>query len=118
MTASTLGLGYFLSGVVFAVLFLLPAIAYSFFGANSIACFLDRLHPDATGRRTLCDWTGRTPDLGGIGIGQLPKSRPGRDGSYVVLTRQGGRHERRIAGWRCSNDPANANPNHIKVSLR
>src|SRR6516225_4930610 len=34
MTASTLGLGYFASGVLFAVLFAIPALSYWLFGLN------------------------------------------------------------------------------------
>ncbi len=74
MTASTLGLGYFLSGVVFAVLFVLPAIAYRFFGANSIACFWIGYVLTRPVGASFADWSGRTPDLGGIGIGQLQVS--------------------------------------------
>src|SRR5579863_8914835 len=39
LTASTFNLGYLNSGIVFAVLFALPAIAYFFFGFNEIIAF-------------------------------------------------------------------------------
>jgi uncharacterized membrane-anchored protein len=39
MTASTLGLGFFTSGLLFAFLFALPAIAHWRFGLNDIAAF-------------------------------------------------------------------------------
>ena len=39
MTASTFGLGYFTSGVLFALLFALPAIAYWRSGLNEVAVF-------------------------------------------------------------------------------
>lgn len=71
MTATTLGLGYLLSGVLFAVLFVLPALAYRFLGANSIACFWIGYVLTRPVGASFADWTGRTPDLGGIGIGQL-----------------------------------------------
>lgn len=38
-TASTLHLGYLPSGIMFGVLFLLPAVAYKWFGLNAIAAF-------------------------------------------------------------------------------
>src|SRR5438270_13796075 len=39
MTAATLGLGYFASGVLFAVLIAIPALAYWLFGMNEILAF-------------------------------------------------------------------------------
>lgn len=39
MTATTLNLGYLSSGILFAVIFCLPAIGYRFFGLNGVAMF-------------------------------------------------------------------------------
>src|SRR5579864_825196 len=39
LTAATLGLGYFSSGVLFAVLFAVPALGYWLFGLNEIVAF-------------------------------------------------------------------------------
>jgi uncharacterized membrane-anchored protein len=39
MTASTLNLGYLSSGVLFAVLFAVPALGYFFFRLNAIFAF-------------------------------------------------------------------------------
>ena len=39
MTASTIGLGYFTSGVMFAFLFVLPGLAHRLFRLNAIAAF-------------------------------------------------------------------------------
>ena len=54
MTASTLGLGYFTSGLLFAVLFALPAIAYGRFGLNEVSAFWFALYPDQATRRFVC----------------------------------------------------------------
>jgi len=39
-----MGLGYFISGVMFGVLFVLPALAYRWI-ASTRSCLLDRYHP-------------------------------------------------------------------------
>lgn len=69
MTAATFGWGYLLSALFFGVLFLLPAIGYKFFKLNSIVAFWFAYIMTRPFGASFADWFGRTPDLGGIGIG-------------------------------------------------
>jgi uncharacterized membrane-anchored protein len=67
LTASTLGLGYFPSFVLFAVLFALPALAYWWFGLNEIAAFWFAYIVTRPLGATFADWLGK-PYLGGLGL--------------------------------------------------
>jgi uncharacterized membrane-anchored protein len=69
MSASTLGLGYFSSGVLFAVLFALPALGYWLLGLNEIAAFWFAYIVTRPLGASFADWTGRPLGSGGIGIG-------------------------------------------------
>lgn len=69
MTAATFGWGYLLSALFFGVLFILPAIGYKFFKLNSIATFWFAYIMTRPLGASFADWFGRTPDLGGIGLG-------------------------------------------------
>lgn len=68
MTASTLGLGYFPSLVLFAVLIAVPAIGYWRFGLNEIVAFWSAYVVTRPLGASFADWTGK-PYLGGLGIG-------------------------------------------------
>ncbi len=68
MTASTLGLGYFPSFVLFAVLFALPALAYWLFGLNEIGAFWFAYIVTRPLGASFADWLGK-PYLGGLGLG-------------------------------------------------
>src|SRR5579863_8963255 len=68
MTAATLGLGYFSSGVLFAVLFAIPALAYWLFGLNEVAAFWFAYIMTRPLGASFADWFGK-PYLGGIGLG-------------------------------------------------
>ncbi len=68
MTAATLGLGYFFSGVLFAVLFAAPALAYQVFGANAIATFWVAYILTRPLGASFADWLGKSY-LGGLGLG-------------------------------------------------
>jgi uncharacterized membrane-anchored protein len=68
MTASTLGLGYFPSFVLFAVLFTLPALAYRLFGLNEIVAFWFAYVVTRPLGASFADWVGK-PYLGGLGLG-------------------------------------------------
>src|SRR5947209_10687713 len=68
LTASTLGLGYFSSGVLFAVLFAVPALAYWLFGVNEIAAFWFAYIMTRPLGASFADWFGKS-SLGGIGLG-------------------------------------------------
>jgi len=68
MTASTLGLGYFASGVLFAILFALPALAYRLVGLNAIVAFWFAYIITRPFGASFADWFGKT-SLGGLGLG-------------------------------------------------
>lgn len=69
MTAVTFHLGYLDSGILFAILFALPLFAQKIFNANEVITFwLAYIFTRPLGA-SFADWFGRTPDMGGIGIG-------------------------------------------------
>ena len=69
MTAITLRLGYWASGILFAVLFGIPLMAYKLFGANEVVTFWAAYIFTRPLGASFADWFGRTPNLGGIGFG-------------------------------------------------
>ncbi|MGH7204470.1 MAG: COG4705 family protein [Candidatus Levyibacteriota bacterium] len=69
MTAVTFNLGYLNSGILFAVLFALPLIAYKGFRANEVVTFWAAYIVTRPLGASFADWFGRSPDLGGIGFG-------------------------------------------------
>jgi uncharacterized membrane-anchored protein len=74
LTASTFGLGYFMSGVLFAALFALPALAYWLLGLNEIAAFWFAYIVTRPLGASFADWLGRPGNLGGVGFGTGPVS--------------------------------------------
>ena len=69
MTASTLDLGYFGSGLLFAGLFALPAIAYWRSGLNEVGAFWLAYILTRPLGASFADWLGRSRDLRGVGFG-------------------------------------------------
>jgi uncharacterized membrane-anchored protein len=69
LTASTFNLGYLISGVLFTLLFLVPVLGYWLQGFNEIFAFWFAYIVTRPLGASFADWTGRAPDLGGIGIG-------------------------------------------------
>jgi uncharacterized membrane-anchored protein len=69
MTASTLGLGYLDSGLLFAVLFVIPALAYRFAGLNAIVAFWLAYILTRPFGASFADWVGRSRSLSGLGLG-------------------------------------------------
>ena len=69
MTASTMGLGYFASGVMFAILIAVPALAYRFLGLNAIVAFWIAYVLTRPLGATFADWLGRARNLSGLGLG-------------------------------------------------
>ena len=69
MTASTMGLGYFTSGVMFGVLFALPALAYRLFKLNAIAAFWIAYILTRPFGASFADWAGKAKNLSGLGLG-------------------------------------------------
>ncbi len=73
MTAATLSLGYLYSGVLFAVLFVVPALAYFLFGLNGIVAFWFAYIVTRPLGASFADWFGK-PYLGGLGLGDTEVS--------------------------------------------
>ncbi len=69
MTATTLGLGYFSSGVLFAILIAVPALGYWLFGLNEILAFWFAYIVTRPLGASFADWMGRPHSLGGLGLG-------------------------------------------------
>jgi uncharacterized membrane-anchored protein len=68
LTASTLGLGYGASAVLFAILFVIPAIGYRWFHWNPVAAFWTAYVITRPLGASVADWLGK-PSLGGLGLG-------------------------------------------------
>lgn len=69
MTASTLGLGYLSSGLLFGVLFALPALGYWLLGLNEIFAFWFAYIMTRPLGASFADWLGKPNDHGGAGLG-------------------------------------------------
>lgn len=69
MSAVTFNLGYLNSGVLFAVLFAIPLLAYKGFKVNEVFTFWAAYIVTRPFGASFADWFGRTTDLGGIGFG-------------------------------------------------
>lgn len=74
MTASTLGLGYLDSGVLFAVLFALPAVGYWLLGLNEIFAFWFAYIMTRPLGASFADWFGKPKSFSGLGLGTGPIS--------------------------------------------
>lgn len=73
-TAMTLRLGYLDSGVLFAVLFLVPGILYWRFDLNSVAAFWTSYVMTRPLGASFADWVGKPVSIGGMGYGAGPVS--------------------------------------------
>lgn len=69
MTATTLGLGYFASGVLFVVAFAVPALAYWLLGLNEILAFWWAYIVTRPLGASFADWMGKPQNQGGAGFG-------------------------------------------------
>lgn len=69
MTASTLNLGYFYSGVLFTALIAIPALAYWLLGLNEILAFWFAYIVTRPLGASFADWAGKPPSMGGLGLG-------------------------------------------------
>ena len=69
MTATTMGLGYFISGVMFGVLFVLPALAYRWIGLNPILAFWTAYILTRPFGASFADWAGKSQSRSGLGLG-------------------------------------------------
>jgi uncharacterized membrane-anchored protein len=73
LTATTLKLGYFSSGVMFAIVFAVPAVAYKF-GLNGILAFWFAYIVTRPFGASFADWMGVTKVRGGLDWGTGPVS--------------------------------------------
>jgi uncharacterized membrane-anchored protein len=69
MTASTLNLGYFYSGVLFAAIIAIPALAYWLLGLNEIVAFWFAYIVTRPLGASFADWFGKPASMSGIGLG-------------------------------------------------
>lgn len=69
MTAMTLHLGYLPSAILFAVLFVLPALGYWAFGLNDIFAFWFAYVMTRPLGASFADWFGKSKSIGGLGYG-------------------------------------------------
>lgn len=74
LTATTFGLGYFVSGCVFAVLIAIPAVGHWRFGMNSILAFWFAYILTRPLGASFADWLAVPPARGGLGWGTGPVS--------------------------------------------
>ena len=69
MTASTLRLGYLASGLLFAILFALPALGYWLFRLNEIFAFWFAYIMTRPLGASFADWFGKAKSFSGLGLG-------------------------------------------------
>jgi uncharacterized membrane-anchored protein len=74
MTASTLRLGYFSSGILFVVLIAIPILGYFLFHWNEIFAFWFAYILTRPLGASFADWVGKAHSLGGLGLGDGPVS--------------------------------------------
>jgi uncharacterized membrane-anchored protein len=72
LAAYTLKLGFLSAGIVFAVLFALPGLAFAAFRINAVLAFWAAYVMTRPLGASFADWTGKARSLGGIGIGDGP----------------------------------------------
>jgi uncharacterized membrane-anchored protein len=70
MTAYTLGLGFLASGILFAVLFAIPAILYFVFKLNEVVLFWIAYILTRPLGASFADWIGVPQDMGGLDFGR------------------------------------------------
>jgi uncharacterized membrane-anchored protein len=69
LTATTLGLGYFASAIVFAAVIAIPAVGYRWLGWGSIFCFWFAYVATRPLGASFADWLGKPTGSGGLGLG-------------------------------------------------
>ena len=74
LTAMALGLGYLASGVLFAVLIAIPALAYRRFGMNATFAFWFAYVLTRPLGASVADWAAVSPERGGLDLGAGPVS--------------------------------------------
>jgi uncharacterized membrane-anchored protein len=74
LAAYTFGLGFLSAGILFAAIFVMPAIAWWKFRFNPIIAFWFAYILTRPLGASFADWTGKLQTVGGLGWGQLPVS--------------------------------------------
>lgn len=69
MTASTVGLGYFSSGLMFIGIFLVPAVLYYLFHVNEVFCFWFAYIITRPLGASFADWLSKPHSIGGLNWG-------------------------------------------------
>jgi uncharacterized membrane-anchored protein len=69
LTATTFGLGYLNSAILFTVLFVIPGIAYFFFGLNEVVAFWTAYILTRPMGASFADWFDKPVQLSGLGYG-------------------------------------------------
>jgi len=69
LTAKVMGLGYFGSGVMFAVVIAIPYVGYRWFGLNPIVGFWFAYIVTRPLGASFADWLAWPPSVGGLGFG-------------------------------------------------
>jgi uncharacterized membrane-anchored protein len=105
MTATTLHLGYLLSGVVFTVLIAVPALAHRLFHVNAILSFWSAYIVTRPLGASFADWMGKPHSWGALGWGDAPVSLGltvliVACGAYLSVTRGDARDGVALAGSR------------------
>jgi uncharacterized membrane-anchored protein len=72
LAAYTAKLGFLSSGIIFAVVFLIPAVAYRFFNANAVLTFWFAYVMTRPLGASFADWTGKARAAGGLSWGDAP----------------------------------------------
>ena len=93
LTAHTLGMGFLLSGILFAALFVLPALAYWKFGLAEVPAFWCAYVLTRPLGASFADWMGAPLPRGGLGWGMGPVSLA-LGALIVVLVAVEARHSR------------------------
>jgi uncharacterized membrane-anchored protein len=74
LTANTFHLGYFASGILFAVVITIPAVAHWRFGMNPVLAFWFAYVTTRPLGASFADWLGVPPGRGGVDLGTGPVS--------------------------------------------
>jgi uncharacterized membrane-anchored protein len=80
LAANSVGLGYLVSGLVFAVLIVLPGVGYRWFGLNGVLAFWLTYVLTRPLGASFADWIGKPVAIGGLGVGS------GRVGPVLAVT--------------------------------
>lgn len=72
LLAYTAGLGFLAAGIVFLVIFALPGLGYRLFRLNAVFAFWFAYILTRPIGASFADWTGKSPQVGGLGWGDGP----------------------------------------------